>query len=92
MTFDECHERLVSIRRQQGTRHPRVRIDCGDVVYRGRIARSDTDPEHRLSPLAPQGVLVLEDLEKGRAAQTVVAINAIDAGGLREVDLEFCSP
>ncbi len=88
MTLDECHERLVSIRRQQGTRHPRVRIDCGDMVYRGRIARSDTDPEHRPAPLAPQGVLVLEDLKKGRAAQTVIAIDAIDAGGIQTVDRE----
>ncbi|CAN5620861.1 hypothetical protein BH23PLA1_BH23PLA1_13770 [soil metagenome] len=86
MTFDECHDRLVSIRRKQGTRHPRVRIDCGEVVYRGRIARSDSDPEHRPAPLAPQGVLILEDLKVGRAAQTIVAIDAIDADGIREID------
>ena len=86
MTFDECHERLVQIRRTQGTRHPKLRIDCGGSVYRGRLARADSDPEHRGAPMAPSGALVLDDLKAGRAAQTVLPLAQIDAGGIGPID------
>ena len=82
MTFDECHDRLVQIRRRQGTRFPKIRIDCGGQVFKGRLARSDSDPEHRSSPLSPQGALVLEDLRAGRAAQMVVTLDQIGSGSI----------
>lgn len=86
MTFDECHESLVRIRRRQGTRFPRIRIDCGGEVLRGRLARADSDPEHRLSPTSPQGALVLEDLRAGRAATVIVPLDRIGPDGLRPLD------
>lgn len=83
MTFDECHETLTQIRRGQGTRFPKVRIDCGGQVFKGRIARSDSDPEHRNSPLEPAGALVLEGLGIGKASKTVVPIGTIGAEAIR---------
>ncbi|WP_169980612.1 hypothetical protein [Tautonia rosea] len=85
MTFDECHERLVQIRRGQGTRFPKIRIDCGGQVVKGRLARSDSDPEHRSAPIAPQGALVLEDLHRGRASQTVVELDRLRSHDLHDL-------
>jgi hypothetical protein len=86
MTLDECHQNLVDIRRKQGTRNPRVRIDCGGTVYRGRISRADSDPEHRSRPLAPTGALVLEDLKLGRQSTTIISIDQIQAGSICPLD------
>lgn len=89
MTFDECHETLTKIRRGQGTRFPKVRIDCGGQVFKGRVARSDSDPEHRKSPLEPTGALVLEGLGVGKASKTVVPLGTIGAEAIRPLsDLE----
>lgn len=86
MTLDECHSSLVGIRRQQGTRHPKIRIDCGGQVYRGRLARADSDPEYRGRPMDKVGALVLEDLQRGRASQTIVPIDGIPDGGISVMD------
>ncbi|RUL88274.1 hypothetical protein [Tautonia sociabilis] len=86
MTFDECHESLVQIRRRQGTRFPKIRVDCGGEVFRGRLSRTDSDPEHRAAPIAPRGALVLEDLKHGRARSTVVPLDRIGPDGLRPLD------
>jgi hypothetical protein len=86
MTLDECHSQLVSIRRQQGTRYPRLRIDCGNAVLRGRLARTDSDPEHRIRPLEPAGAIVLEDLTLGRDHRTLVPIEEITPGGIQPLD------
>jgi len=89
MTFDECQDRLTGIRRRQGTRYPKIRIDCGGASYRGRLARADSDPEFRPQPLAPQGALVLEDLKTGRATQTTVPLDQITADHLHELDEDY---
>jgi len=86
MTFDECHDQLVRIRRQQGTRHPKLRVDSGGQVFRGRLARADSDPEFRPAPLRPTGALVLEDLKAGRKARIVLPLERIEPEGIRELD------
>lgn len=86
MTLDECHSQLLGIRRQQGTRHPRIRIDCGGSVLRGRLARADSDPEFRRQPVEPSAVLVLEDLKLGRGHKVVVPIEQISPGGIAPLD------
>jgi hypothetical protein len=86
MTFEECHEHLVSIRRRQGTRHPLVRVDCGGLVYRGRLARSDSDPEYRKPINAPFGILVLESLGLTRGPETILQIANIAEDGIHELE------
>ena len=60
MTFEQCQAQLDAIRSRQGTSNPLVRIDYGGVAYRGRLARSDSDPERRRASGSPFGVVVLE--------------------------------
>jgi hypothetical protein len=86
MTFEQCHSVLVAIRRKQGTRCPLVRIDCGGLVVRGRLARADSDPEYRRDNGSPFGVLVLEGLGLSRVPETIVQIASIPDGGLHSID------
>ena len=86
MTFDECHSTLAGIRRSQGTRCPLVRVDYAGKVIRGRVARADTDPEHRAEPSSPYGVIILENLGLSRAPETILQIASIPVGGLKELD------
>ena len=46
MTFEQCHARITTIRIQQATRHPLIRVECGGVVYFGRLVRCRLRP-HR---------------------------------------------
>jgi hypothetical protein len=85
MTFDECRQQLVAIRRRQGTRCPMVRIDYAGSVYQGRLSRADSDPEHNRDPQSVYGVLVLEQPGLSRAAQTVLQIASIASGAIRDV-------
>lgn len=84
MTFDQCHDTLVSIRRRQGTRYPLIRIDCGGTVYRGRLARADSDPEHRKRSNSPYGVLVLEGAGLTRGPETILQIASIRDGAIQD--------
>lgn len=88
MTFEECHSRIVAIRRRQGTRCPLVRVDCGGTVYHGRLTRSDSDPEHRVRHLAasPYGILVLEGLGLARGPETILQIASIPTDGISDVE------
>jgi hypothetical protein len=86
MTFEECQHALVAIRRQQGTRYPLVRVDYGGTVFRGRLARADSDPEFRNKSGSPYGVLVLEQLGLGRGPQTILQIASIPEHGLQPLD------
>jgi hypothetical protein len=86
MTVDQCHERLVDIRRKQGTRYPLVRVDCGGTSYRGRLSRSDSDPEHRREAHTPYSVLILEGLGLTRGPQTIIQIANIPDNGLRDLE------
>lgn len=86
MTIDECHSTVQTIRRRQGTRRPLVRIDCGGIVYRGRLAKADSDPEHRKATASPFGLLVLEGLGLGRGPETILQIGNIPAGGIAEIE------
>jgi hypothetical protein len=86
MTFEECRQALVSIRRKQGTRYPLVRIDYAGTIYRGRLARADSDPEFRHDPTSPYGVLVLEHLGLGRGPETILQIANIPPHGLQPLD------
>ncbi len=86
MTFEQCHATLTTIRRQQGTRCPQVRVDYGGTVFRGRVARADSDPEYRKDPRTPYGVLVLEQLGLGRGPETILQIADIPPDGLRPID------
>ena len=88
MTFDECHSTLTSIRRQQGTRCPKIRIDYGGTVFRGRLARADSDPEYRKDPKSPYGVLVLEQLGLSRTPETILQIADIPSNGVKPIDGE----
>jgi hypothetical protein len=85
MTFEHCQTVLVSIRRKQGTRCPLVRVDYAGTVVRGRLARSDSDPEFRPSQ-SPFGVLVLENLGLTRGPETILQIANIPDDGLRSID------
>jgi hypothetical protein len=88
MTFEECQQALVSIRRRQGTRYPLVRIDYGGKVYNGRLSRADSDPEYRHDPASPYGVLVLEQLGLSRGPETILQIASIPTNGLRPYEAE----
>lgn len=83
MTFDECQQDLVAIRRQQGTRFPLIRIDCGGSVYKGRLARTDSDPEHREAVKDPYGIIVLEEPTRGRSQQTILQIASLPGGSIK---------
>jgi len=85
MTFEQCQTVLVSIRRQQGTRCPLVRVEYAGTVVRGRLARADSDPENR-RPGTPFGVLVLESLGLTRGPETILQIANIPADGLHSID------
>jgi hypothetical protein len=86
MTFEQCHSTLVAIRRKQGTRCPLVRVDLGEAVVHGRVARADSDPEHRHNPDSPYGIIVLETLGLTRGQETILQIADIPDGGLQELD------
>jgi hypothetical protein len=85
MTFEQCHSALVAIRRAQGTRCPLVRVECGGAVFRGRLSRADSDPEHRRGNPSPFGVLVLESLGLQRGPETIVQIASIPEQGLHSI-------
>jgi hypothetical protein len=85
MTFEQCQRVLVSIRREQGTRCPLVRVDYAGTVIRGRLARADSDPEFRRGD-SPFGVLVVEGLGLAREPETILQIANIPADGLRSID------
>jgi len=86
MTFDECRTTLANIRRKQGTRCPLVRIDYAGAVFRGRLARTDSDPEFRKDAASPYGVLVLESLGLSRSPETILQIANIPAGGVKDLE------
>ena len=86
MTVDQCHSHLQAIRRRQGTRCPLVRVDCAGAVYRGRLTRADSDPEHRRRTSSPYGILVLEAPGLGRGPQTVVQIASIPEDGIADLN------
>jgi hypothetical protein len=86
MTFDQCQQALILIRRKQGTRYPLVRIDYGGAVYQGRLARADSDPEYRSASNSPYGVLVLEQLGLTRGPETILQIADIPHGGLKPLE------
>ncbi len=86
MTFEECQQALVTIRRKQGTRYPLLRVDYGGTVFRGRLARADSDPEFRQASSSPYGVLVLEQLGLSRGPQTILQIANIPESGLHTLD------
>ena len=86
MTFEQCHSALLAIRRHQGTPCPLVRVDFGGTVYRGRVQRSDSDPESRRETSSPFGVLVLEEPGLLRAPETILQIASIPDDGLHSID------
>jgi hypothetical protein len=86
MTFEECQKALIAIRRKQGTRFPRLRVDYGGTIFRGRLARADSDPEFRHDAASPYGVLVLEQLGLSRGPQTILQIANIPQNGLSPLD------
>jgi hypothetical protein len=86
MTFDQCHATLTTIRRKQGTRCPLIRVDYGGQIIRGRLARSDSDPEHRRDTSSPYGIIVLEQLGLTRGPETVLQIANIPDDGLHPLD------
>jgi hypothetical protein len=86
MTFEKCHSTLASIRRRQGTRSPLVRVDYGGVVYQGRVARSDSDPENNHVDSKPYGLLVLDQPGLVRAPEMVLQIASIPDGGLQSIE------
>jgi hypothetical protein len=83
MTFDECHQALLAIRRKQGTRCPILRVDYGGSIYQGRLRRADSDPENRAKTHTPYGVLVLEDPGLGRGPETVLQIASIGSNAIQ---------
>jgi len=86
MTVEQCHANLSTIRRKQGTRYPLIRVHCAGTSYRGRLSRSDSDPEYRKHPSSPFGILVLESLGLTRGPETIVQIASIVDDGICELD------
>jgi hypothetical protein len=86
MTFDECYAALRSIRSQQGTSCPLVRVDYAGTVFRGRLARTDCDPGAPHDARSPYGVIVLENLGLSRLPETILQIADIPAGGLHPLE------
>lgn len=86
MTFAQFHAILADIRRQQGTRCPLVRIAYGGTVVSGRLARSDSDPEHRRDASSPFGVVVLESPGLCRAPETILQIADIPEDGVKALE------
>jgi len=86
MNFDQCHDQLLAIRREQQTRYPLVRVDCGGATYRGRVTRADSDPENRPAPASPYGILVLEGLGLTKTPETILQIANIPPGGIKPLD------
>ncbi len=88
MTFEQCQSVLVSIRRKQGTRCPLVRVDCAGNVFRGRVARSDSDPDARTphDRISPFGVIVLENPGLARSPETILQIAEIPADGVQSIE------
>ncbi len=84
MTRDECLRALTALRRQQGTRCPKIRVDAGGTIYRGHLRRSGADPEFRASD--PVGLVVIAAPEHGEAA---IPIESIPSGGI-EPDADRC--
>jgi hypothetical protein len=83
MTFEQCRDHLTTIRREQGTDQPLIRVDFAGTAYRGRLARTDSDQAYRQSPY---GVLVLESLGLARAPETILQIASIPPGGIRDIN------
>jgi hypothetical protein len=86
MTFEQCQNALVAIRRKQGTRYPLVRVDYGGTVFRGRLARADSDPEFRNNAGSPYGILVIENLGLTPGPETILQIANIAQDGLQPLD------
>ncbi len=86
MTFEQCQSVLASIGRKQGTNRPLVRVDSAGSQYRGRVARSDSDPQFRQDHDSPFGVIVLEDPGLGRTPDAFVQIADIPDNGLNSID------
>ncbi len=86
MTFEQFHAILAEIRRKQGTKCPLVRIDYGGMVVRGRLARSDSDPENRRDVNSPYGVIVLESPGLCRAPETILQIANIPENGVQPLE------
>ncbi len=86
MTFEQCQSALATISDRQGTKRPLVRVDFAGSVYRGRLARTDSDPAHREDRDSPFGVLVLEEPGLGRTPETYVQIADIPVNGLRSIE------
>ncbi len=84
MTFDECQQELEVIRRRQGTRLPVIRVNCGGSSYRGKLSRSDSDPDNRPPASIPFGVLVLEQPGLVRGPKTILQIDSIDLGAISD--------
>lgn len=85
MTFEQCQAQLDEIRTKQGTSHPLVRIDYGGVAYRGRLTRSDSDPDRRRASRSPFGVVVLAAEGLASGPETFLQIGSIPAGGIRDL-------
>jgi hypothetical protein len=86
MTFEQCRSALVAIRRKQGTRCPLIRVDYAGTVVRGRLARADTDPEHREAGASPYGVLVVENLGLSRMPEAILQIASIPTDGITSLE------
>ena len=82
MTFEECHSKLLAIRRKQGTSCPAVRVAYNGVIYSGRVKRTDSDPESRRRSGSPFGVIVLENFGLGRLPETILQIASIPEDGI----------
>ena len=85
MTFEQCHSNLLTIRRNQGTRCPAVRVAYNGVTYSGRVKHADSDPDARRSSASPYGVIVLENLGLCRGPETILQIASIPEDGIRDL-------
>lgn len=84
MTFEECRRTIETIRQRQGTTKPVLRVDYGGSIYKGQLARADSDSRGGPPSGSPFGLLVLEEPGLSQSPQTILQIASIAPGSIHD--------
>lgn len=87
MTFEQCHETLLSIRHKQKTLCPLIRVNYGGHVVQGRVIHSDSDRENPGHASTRFGILTLKQPGLCQGPVTVLQIANIPPDGIHELDV-----
>ena len=61
-------------------------VDYAGKVLLGRLARSDSDPDHRQKSSSPYGIIVLENPGLTRGPEMILQIASIPDEGLKDME------